>query len=139
MILEVEGSKKDKSSLGDMMKRKRERDEKVIKQQILRKQLTTRAAGGEDAFARTASRPSIEDASDSEGDDVSEDDDDDTEPAAAAAPAVVPKYLKRALAAGKKQKPTSFRDDRFFIAATPNAAQSDVRIVDANSNLVVCC
>ena len=173
VILEVEGAKKDKAGLVEMMRKKRQRDDKIVKQQLMKKRLangekvlevgsgvvhgvTSAAAGyakdeGSEDDHGGHDDDHDDDDSDSDGggsrdshsgtDNSDDDDDDDVDsdadtvpatrsPGGAAATQQLPKYMRKALAAGKKPKVMSFRDESQYISATPGFDKSDVSAVE---------
>lgn len=124
MILEVEAAKKDKTGVSELMKRKRQRDGKVIRQQEAKKRATAGAElyGHREGDAARAGAGAGAPASRFDSDD------DDGSDGEEVKPAVVPDYLKRALNAPKKAKASSFKDESHFITAEPDPSKSDVRL-----------
>jgi hypothetical protein len=130
VIMEMEMSKTDKGGLTELMKKKRQRDGRVIRQMQVKKAIKDSESAElygrrEEDGPRNAHDDDAENGSESGAESDSEPDGGAGKPSEQE----VPKYLKRALAAPKKQKAASFKDESHFISSTPDPSKSDVSFV----------
>jgi hypothetical protein len=130
--MEMELSKTDKGGLSELMKKKRQRDGRVIRQAQIKKAIkdadSRELYGHREEDGPLGESDSAASDSYSDGDDVSSVDSNAEPDGGAGQPSAskLPKYLKRALAAPKKQRAASFKDESHFISSTPDPSKSDV-------------